>query len=104
MNIFLLLMELKRLGINVCTEGDLLLVKPISLLSEAHKSAIRQHKPQLMLFFSPCKHCGSILVMRIEPTWFEVKCPSFPIHFLIEEHERSFGESLIAMAERELAA
>ncbi|GEM_PF-6202220 len=101
-NLVRLLIELHRQGFTLKTIDGLLAVKPKDKLTGDLRKGIRHHKIQLLEILTPCRHCGTKLTVHIAPTWFQVRCPSEPIHFLIEEHEHSYGETL--KAERGFAA
>lgn len=94
MNLFRLLLELQKHKASISiTERNTLAVDYQNDLTDEIRSAIKQHKPRLFEIFSPCHHCGERLKLKVSPTWFEARCPVEPFHFLIEEHEHSFGHS-----------
>lgn len=96
MKLVSLLYLLKSLDITLSlSDKDRLRVDaPSRALTPNILHGIKQHKQMLIKFISPCHHCGSKLIIKILPTWFEIKCPLEPYHFLIEEHEENFGATL----------
>lgn len=97
MNLFRLLFELPKYGVTITiTERNTLAVDYQKELTDEIRAAIREYKPRLFQLFSPCRHCGEKLELKVSPLWFQVRCSKEPCHLLIEEHEHSYGHSFMA--------
>lgn len=96
MKLVSLLFLLKSLDVklSLSEEERLKIDAPSGTLTPNILTAIKQHKRTLISFVSPCRYCGSKLIIKVAPTWFEIKCPLEPCHFLIEEHAESFGATI----------
>lgn len=93
MTIYKLLYELQLRNVRLKTENGNLKLMPSSSVSEELREGIRKYKPLLLTMFAPCYICGANLVVNVFQTWFVVKCPIFPCHFLEERHEVNYGHS-----------
>lgn len=97
----LLLSELWSSGVQISLQdGQVKLDAPQSRLTADLVSRIRESKSQLIKMLSPCRHCGAKLILGVAPTWYQVRCPVEPCHFLIEEHKENLGASIRAEKER----
>jgi hypothetical protein len=54
-----LIATLSARGVQLMPDGDGLVVKPASKLTDAEREAIRTHKPELIRLLQPCEHVAS---------------------------------------------